>query len=1213
VDRCVRLLKPHLAADLRRVIFPAERRRKDAAQTLKDTRWAQPALFTVEYALAELWRSWGIQPAAMIGHSVGEFVAAAQAGVMALDDALELIARRGQLISSLPRGSMLAVMAPAADVAPLVDGPVSLAAVNAPGLLVLSGPDDAIAGIEATLAGRHIVARRLHTSHAFHSSMMEPILPEFARLVERVRLSPPAIPFVATLTGEWADGAVIEPAYWSAQLRSTVRFADGLETLLGPNSPAGKDPVLLEVGPGRTLATFAAETGRAAGRTPRCLTSLPAPAERRTDPQVMLDGLGQLWAGGVAVDWPSFHRTERRRRVSLPTYPFERRSYWVGPRPDVSAAAYQARDTATWFSRPGWRAALPPGADPSELAGRRILVFDEGTGLGAAIVARLRAAEADPIVVTHGTHFEREAEGRYLIDPTDPEEFSTLAALLCAPESRLAGVVDCWSARPPGGTDLDDAALSSLLAPMRLARALSGQPTVRPLPMLLVARGTTRVEPEDEIDPFRALGIGPARVLPQEHPGIRIAHLDVDADPLVAGQILDELAAGAPEPSIALRHGCRFLEGFDPVVIAASGPAVRVPERPVVFITGGLGHIGFNLAEAMFDRMAARLVLIGRAPLPDPSQWAGESESTALPPERREQLKRLARMHAQRDEVMVIAADLNDAAQVRSAVDAAITRFGQIDMVVHGAGRVDPAAFASAADTGPAVVEAQFSPKLRGLLTLVHALRGREPSRWVLHSSISSVLGGLGLGAYAAANAVLDAMAVAGGDRWLSIGWDAWDNAAEAEIGGMPVPIHPPEGVDAFFRLLSVDPGPRAVVAVNDLITRLDAWVRHGRAGQGAHAAAERHPRPNLATPFEEARTDTERRMAEIWAAQLGVAPVGVHDRFLDLGGHSLLAVQVASEIRDAFQVELPVLKLFQAPTVGQLAKLVDQLLADGGSSGADLSAAVDAEPAAKSDSALDRSKPGDAAKAGYREFYDDVTRRLERSGVGEVSFFLNYGYIDLGDGDEARFEVPPGVFNPSSVRLAYELIGPSELHGRRVLDVGCGRGGTVALLAERYGAEATGVDLAPEAVAFCRRTHRQPGVHFEVGDAEHLPFEDHRFDAVTNIESSHTYPNLRAFLGEVRRVLKPGGWFLYTDLLPVQRWAEVRVLLGGPAFAIRTDRQITPNVLASCNEVAAARVHAFGEASAAIDNFLAVPGSAVYEQMSSGAWEYRILRAERL
>jgi ubiquinone/menaquinone biosynthesis C-methylase UbiE/acyl carrier protein len=399
------------------------------------------------------------------------------------------------------------------------------------------------------------------------------------------------------------------------------------------------------------------------------------------------------------------------------------------------------------------------------------------------------------------------------------------------------------------------------------------------------------------------------------------------------------------------------------------------------------------------------------------------------------------------------------------------------------------------------------------------------------------------------------------------------------------------------------------LVVAKDLEARLKAWVRHDSASSG-HGSADRHPRPNLPTAFLEPRTATERALAEIWGAQLGVSPVGIHDRFFDLGGHSLLAVQVASEIRDKFQIEMPVLKLFQAPTVAELATLIDRAARSGGvDDPPELVAGATEVPAA---SALEGDAPTTAAKASYREFYNDVTRRLEQTGVGDASFFLNYGYISLGNGDEARFEVPDGTFNPSSVRLAFELIGGNDLRGRRVLDVGCGRGGTVALLADRFEAQATGVDLSPEAIAFCRRAHRLPAVRFEVGDSEHLPFEDASFDAVTNIESSHTYPNLRAFLAEVKRVLATGGIFLYTDLLPVQRWNEVRALLGPLRLTMLSERHITPNVLASCDQVAATRAEAFGGGTEMINNFLAVPGSMVYEQMRSGAWEYRIMRARR-
>src|SRR5205823_8468759 len=216
---------------------------------------------------------------------------------------------------------------------------------------------------------------------------------------------------------------------------------------------------------------------------------------------------------------------------------------------------------------------------------------------------------------------------------------------------RLAGVVDCWSASAPGDTDLDDAAVVTLLAPMRLAKALSARSTVRPLPMLLVARGSAHVEPGDVVDPPRALGIGAARVLPQEHPGLRLAHLDIDGGEAVGEQVVAELAAGAPEPAVAFRGGKRFIERFEPVVVASAETPVGLPERPVVFITGGLGHIGFHLAEALFEHAGARLVLVSRSPLAEPDRWAAESGDPSLPEETRDRLRRLARMRSERDDV----------------------------------------------------------------------------------------------------------------------------------------------------------------------------------------------------------------------------------------------------------------------------------------------------------------------------------------------------------------------------------------------------------------------------------------------------------------------------------------------------------------------------------------------------------------------------------
>ena len=1212
VDRCARILQPTLKADIRKVLFASSRDRAQAEETLKNTKWAQPALFIVGYALAELWSSWGVKPAAMIGHSVGEYVAATLAGVMSLEDALMAIAKRGQLISELPRGSMLAVMSSAQDLERFVNRGISIASINAPGFTVMSGPDAEMAQLEETLQKERIAARHLHTSHAFHSSMMDPILAEFEETVSGIKLSAPAKRFVSTLTGDWAGEDVAKPDYWSRQLRNAVRFADGMRTVMGSGDLGGKGAVFIEAGPGSTLSTFVREIAK--GKTTLCVQSLPGPGGGRSDTEEVMNALGQLWATGVEVDWESFHRTERRARVSLPLYPFERQSYWVGTN-QSGASRGEMRDPFNWFYRSVWRETPLGASAPLTLSGRRILVLDRATSPGAAIVESLRQLGCDVVTARLGDAFARLGDRDCVVNPDQPEGFAELATMACHGEVRLSGVVDCWSSGElPGGeptlNNLKTCALESLLAPMRLTSALSGRQTARPLPMLLVASGTTKVAPTDVMDVPRALGAGVARVLPQEYPGIRVSHIDVDRSESVPGMVIAELAAGAPQAAVAIRQGKRYVEAFEPVPTRTVKPAANLPASPVVMITGGLGYMGLSLAEALFTKARAKLALLGRAVLPPPAEWAAKIEDPDTNPQQKAVLQRLMRMRAERDEVVVFPADMNRPEEVRSAVDAAIAHFGSIDLVVHGAARIDFAAFGSAAETDWKVVDAQFYPKLYGLVYLLDAFRGRDPRRWILHSSISTVLGGLALGAYVGANAMLDALALERGPHWLAIDWDAWDNAAEAQSASMPSAIKPDEGKEVLMRLIGNWEGSRAVVAIN-LAERLKAWVEHGAIKPAQKAGMDRHERPSLATAFVEPRTETERALAEIWGAQLGISAVGVHDRFFDLGGHSLLAAQIASEICDRFQIELPVLKLFQAPTVAELAVLVDQAKVGGASEPTRAKAAAPgAEVAAGSE--LQGNAPEVAAKASYREFYNDVTRRLEQSGMGAASFFLNYGYVSLGSGDEAQFEIPAEVFNRNSVRLAFELIGHTQLNDRRALDVGCGRGGTVALLAETFGAVATGVDLSPEAIAFCRSTHGH-GTRFEVGDAEHLPFDDGSFDVVTNMESSHTYPNLRAFFMEVQRVLAEGGTFLYTDLLPVPRWAEVRMLLASLGLRAESERDITANVLLSCDEVATNRARAFGGSSEMIDNFLAVPGSVVYEQMRSGAWEYRIVRSRRV
>lgn len=333
IDQCAQILLPLLGLDLRALLYPPQAS-QSASERFRATALAQPSLFAVEYALACVWMRWGIRPAAMIGHSLGEFVAACLAGVLTLEEAIALVAERGKLMQELPAGAMLAVRRADADLAEYLAPPIDLAAVNAPDLSVVSGPLDAIDALEVTLNERGIVSRRLHTSHAFHSSMMDPVIAPLTRRAAEMRLSQPTIPYVSCVSGDWTTPEeATSPAYWGRHCREPVRFAAGLATLV-----AGGVDALIEVGPGATLSTFAFG-GAAKNGGPLVLRSLPGAERVQSDLTSLLESAGRLWVAGGRIDWPELHAPAKRMRVPLPTYPFERTRYWMDSLPESPSRA----------------------------------------------------------------------------------------------------------------------------------------------------------------------------------------------------------------------------------------------------------------------------------------------------------------------------------------------------------------------------------------------------------------------------------------------------------------------------------------------------------------------------------------------------------------------------------------------------------------------------------------------------------------------------------------------------------------------------------------------------------------------------------------------------------------------------------------------------------------------------------------------------------
>jgi amino acid adenylation domain-containing protein len=328
MDRCAQILEPHLGVNLLSLLYPSDLSADEATVRITQTAITQPLLFTVEYALGMQWKEWGVQPAAMIGHSLGEYALACLAGVFTLEDALALVATRGRLMQTLSDGAMMAVPLSVEEVQPyLAPFPeVCVAVVNAPSVCVVAGPSGAVDKLYEILSARGVEVRRLRVSMASHSSLVEPVLDDFLQAVQRVERKAPRIPWVSTVTGTWiTPDAAVDPAYWTRHMRQPVRFADAMAELL--RQP---DMIFLEVGPGETLTSLVKMQSAWSGPG-LAVASLPPPRRKESEVASMLGALGKLWQAGVSVDWRALWIDEERTHVSLPTYPFERRRYWIDP------------------------------------------------------------------------------------------------------------------------------------------------------------------------------------------------------------------------------------------------------------------------------------------------------------------------------------------------------------------------------------------------------------------------------------------------------------------------------------------------------------------------------------------------------------------------------------------------------------------------------------------------------------------------------------------------------------------------------------------------------------------------------------------------------------------------------------------------------------------------------------------------------------------
>ncbi len=984
VDRCCELLMPLLGTDLRQLIFSDNSQQKTdtgstntlnlremlrrAEQTnsttseLHQTRLAQPAVFVIEYALAQLLQHWGVRPQQLIGYSLGEYVAACLSGVFSLEDALKVVAQRAALIEEVSRGAMLAVSLSEAELKPLLSEGASISIINGERMCIVGGEVAAIEELEQRLTAQEIASRRLPTEHAFHTAMMEEVSERFAEALKQVSLRAPQIPVLSNVTGRVLSAEeATDPQYWVRHMCQTVRFADGLAELLKE-----ENGVLIEIGCGQSLSSFVKQHGKYAESTDRVVIStIRHEWERFSDEEVLSTAIGKLWLSGVEVEWEKYYEGEERRKVQLPTYPFERQRYWieteksVAPlrKRSVSSEAKAAIDD--WFFVPKWiEADLSGRADAIAPVGRKrcwLLFADDSTA--PQIEDRLRQQGDEVITVEAGEEFGQKEAERYSIRAGNKADYDALFKELRSRGQALDTIVHLWTSeaaegREPRQDSFEQALEKGFNSLLFIAQALGDNYSSDKIQLAVVSSNVQKVTGTEALCPEKATILGPCRVIPQEYANVTCRNIDVAASNAeesvepeqMAARIIAELTGDSSDQFVALRGSRRWVQTVERLQMPSTADSnARLRPEGVYLITGGLGGIGFGLAEYLGRTLKARLVLTSRKALPPREQW----EQWLVEKDSEDATSRLIRgilaLEEDGAEVLALSADVTSLEQMQQVVRLTEERFGTIHGVIHAAGL--PGAGLIQLKT-PEMAARILAPKVKGALVLDSVLQDRQLDFLVLFSSIVSMVGGgPGQVDYCAANSFLDAFAQANATRFgitISIDWAEWQwNAWSEGLSGFSPELQTylienrskygltiEEGAESLRRILALNL-PQVVVSTRSF----NAWAEDIKTftGAGALSAAEQirpsrsaHKRPVMGTAYVPVTNETERKIAEVWQKALGIDHVGIHDRFFDLGGTSLIGLQVISELKKALDVELPTVALYEAPTVSALANYIN-------------------------------------------------------------------------------------------------------------------------------------------------------------------------------------------------------------------------------------------------------------------------------------------------
>ncbi|WP_040897601.1 type I polyketide synthase [Xenococcus sp. PCC 7305] len=931
LDHCARILQPYLGDNLINIIYP-HGSADNGTSSLNQTKYTQPAIFALEYSLAQMWLSWGIKPDLLMGHSVGEYVAAAIAGVFSLEDGLKLIAERGALMQALPQNGGMVVVFAEAEVIKKIIKPyqetIAIAAINGTQNIVISGDNDGLEQVVGKLDAQGITYKQLTVSHAFHSPLMQPILSDFTQVAQTINYQEPQINLISNVTGNLVTQEIASPEYWVNHVIAPVKFAQGMASLQKQACnvflEVGSKPILL--GMGRSILENIESTNTGVKDTSLYLPSL---RPRKSDWSQIIKSLASLYIQGVKIDWQGFEQGYVREKLQLPTYPFQRQSYWLEKNEQVAAVNY-AKVLAGKVESPGttklgyyqveWREYLQAG-DPKEFSAGQWIIFGDADNLGAEIAQQLKSFNQDYLLVSEKGNLQ--AENNIDIDYNSYPDFQKVITK----QAKIQGILYLWSLDGLNGSELDTKDIEqyqqrNCTSILNLVQTLFKQSVVAPI--WIITRDSQFIETKtgslsspdaNSIVGNSLWGLG--KVIASEHPEYYGGIIDLNREKQTteANTVLGIINHSLQEDYFSIRQEKIYV----PRLVKAKSLGKKlsaISANGSYLITGGLGALGLQAAQWLASRGAKNLVLIGRSrPNEKAQQVITELENNGVT-------------------IEVVPADITNSEAIANVIET--YRANSLRGVIHAAGVLDDGILQN--QTWEKFHQV-LAPKVIGAWNLHQCTKDLDLDFFVMFSSVASLVGSPGQGNYAAANASLDAIAnyrQSIGLPALSINWGAWANSGMAVSQGFNRQglelIDPQQGLDALAELLNANAAQVGVMSVDwDELSKQFPYLKQANYFSELLATTETTEESKTGDVYQqllglnpEAREDYLREYLHNAIAnilQLQPDNLSLSESLFDLGMDSLMLMEAINQLKEDLQLMLYPREFYERPRIDSLAK----------------------------------------------------------------------------------------------------------------------------------------------------------------------------------------------------------------------------------------------------------------------------------------------------